>query len=302
MMRSRLLSMAIPLLAAFLWPGFCHGQSLEPRSYTNVPIGLNFAVVALGRLQGDLAPVPTAPLQDADLTIDFLAVGYAHTFELAGNSAKAALTASRTCYEGSATFQGEFVEDRRCEYLDPSLRLNYNFYGAPAKELREFMSWNPGLVVGASLQVDAPLGSYTSRQLINAGTNRWMLRPGLGMSYQSGRWLYELSGSVRIFEDNDDFYLGAYLEQDPIYQVQAHLTYNFNGGRWLSLNANFFSGGETTRNGVEGDDYLRNSRWGVTYSMPLSKRWSVKLYASTSAAARVGNEFDAFGGAVQYRF
>ncbi len=129
------------------------GQSLEPRSYTNVPVGLNFAVMGGSRLEGDLAPTPSAPIQNAELTIDVLAMGYARTLEVAGNSAKLAVSAARTCYEGSATFLGEFTEGRRCEYLDPSIRFAYNFYGAPAKDLREFMSWKPGLVVGTSLQV-----------------------------------------------------------------------------------------------------------------------------------------------------
>jgi hypothetical protein len=277
-------------------------QSLEPRSYTNVPVGINFAVMGVSRLEGDLAPAPSAPIQDAELTIDILAMGYARTLEVAGNSAKFAVSAARTCYEGTATFLGEFTEGRRCENFDPSIRLGYNFYGAPAKDLREFMSWKPGLVIGTSLQVIAPFGDYTSRQLINAGTNRWVIRPGLGMSYQSGRWLWELAGSVRIFEDNDDFFNNTELEQDPIWQLQAHLTYNFNRGRWLSLNTNFFRGGETTVSGVEKDDYLENARLGVTFSTPLTQRLSLKLFASTSVQTRVGNEFDAYGAALQVRF
>ncbi len=291
------LSVAVLLLAS---PTF--SQSLEPRAYTNVPVGINFAVMGVSRLEGDLAPTPSAPIQNAELTIDVLAMGYLRTLEVAGNSAKVGVTAARTCYEGSAEFLGQFTEGRRCEYLDPSIRFAYNFYGAPAKDLREFMSWKPGLVVGTSLQIVAPLGDYTSRQLINAGTNRWVIRPGLGMSYQSGRWLWELAGSVRIFEDNDDFFNNSDLKQDPIYQVQAHLTYNFNGGRWLSLNGNFFRGGETTVNGEEKDDYLENSRFGLTFSTPITRRLSLKLFGSVSARTRVGNEFDAYGAALQVRF
>ncbi len=107
---------------------------------------------------------------------------------------------------------------------------------------------------------------------------------------------------MRIFEDNDDFFNNSELEQDPIYQVQAHLTYNFNHGRWLSLNANFFRGGETTIDGVEKDDYLENARLGLTFSTPLTKRLSLKVFASTGAQTRVGNDFDAYGAALQLRF
>ena len=69
---------------------------------------------------------------------------------------------------------------RRCEYGDLRAKLSWNFYGAPALGLKEFANWKPGLVVGTSVQVTAPTGTYKSHHLINAGTNRWMVRPGIG--------------------------------------------------------------------------------------------------------------------------
>ncbi|MEM1113579.1 MAG: transporter [Pseudomonadota bacterium] len=277
-------------------------QSLEPRSFTNIPVGQHFVLLGAARSEGGLAPTPTSPLQDADLTIDTFIMGYATSFDFFGDSGKFSAATGRVCYEGSAIFEGEFVEGRRCEWADPKFRLSWNFYGSPAMPLEEFVRWTPGLVIGAGLSVSAPWGDYTERQLINAGTNRWVIRPELGMSYTWRKWQVDLMGSVRFFEDNDENFRGTELEQDPLYQVQGHLTYTFNNRSWVSLNANFYRGGQSTVSGRRADDQLENSRWGVTYSLPLTRHQSVKLYGSTGVVTRAGTDFDTLGIGWQYRF
>jgi hypothetical protein len=278
-------------------------QDLEPRSYTNVPIGESFLVVGYVRSGGEIAPSgSSSPIQDFELDIDAGVVGFAHTFALGGKSAKIDMAATRQCWEGSAVYFGDFVEGRRCGYGDPKIRLSWNFYGAPALKLEEFVKWEPGLVIGTSLQVSVPVGTYDNDNLINFGANRWMLRPGLGMSYKFGNWHYDIIASVRLFEDNDDFLNGSTVEQDPLYSVQGHLIYSLRKGRWISLNANFYRGGETSVEHVPSHNLKENSRFGLTYSMPFSMHHSLKLYASTGVLTRTGDDFDTYGIAWQYRF
>jgi hypothetical protein len=294
----RLFLVAVLMMAAPL----ALSQELEPRSYVNLPVGETFMVLGAVRSEGDISPTPSSPLQEADLTIDVGILGLAHTFAIADKAAKIDMLFGRTCYEGSGIFQGEFVEGRRCEYTDPSARLTWNFYGAPAMPLKDFMQWEPGLVIGTSLQVIAPVGTYNGDNLINAGGNRWVVRPGLGLSFRTGRWHYDISTTVKFFEDNDDFFGGNNREQDPLYALQFHLVRYFNRGRWISLNGNFYSGGQSSVNGDEVDDRQENSRWGVTFSMPVTPRNSVKLYASTGVVTKIGSDFDSYGIAWQYRF
>jgi hypothetical protein len=270
-------------------------QDLEPRAYVNSPIKLAFLGLVLARSTGELSPTESSPLQDAHMTIDTIVGVGAYTFGLAGKSAKISAAIGRSCYEGEGVFRDEYAEASRCENIDPRFKFTWNFYGAPALELADFKTWKQGLVIGASLAASAPLGTYNTENLINAGANRWMVRPGLGASWRTGAWQWELMSSVSLFEDNDDYFNGILLEQEPIYALNADIVYHMGQGRWISLDGTLFYGGETTKNGVRKRDRQDNTRLGVTYSMPVSKRDSIKLFGSVGVTTRIGNKFGSFG-------
>lgn len=290
--------------SALLWLGGAPavlGQDLEPRSFNNLPTGQTFFGAVYARSEGDVSPTPSSPIRDLELTIDGIAVAMSHTFALAGASAKVDLIASRLCFDGSATFDGQKIEGQRCEYGDPFAKLTWNFYGAPALTLAEFGEWQPGLVAGASLKVVAPIGTYTSEHLINGGANRWMVQPGLGMSFPTGAFQWEAKLTANFYEDNNDFFNGIQVEQDPLYTLGGHVIYSLSKGRWLSLDANYFTGGETTKNGIKAEDRQDNSRLGITFSLPLSRHHSIKLNANTGVVTRVGNDFATYSIAWLYR-
>ncbi|GIU32422.1 hypothetical protein TUM4644_32550 [Shewanella colwelliana] len=277
-------------------------QDLEPRSYTNIPIDTNFLALGYLHSDGEVAPSPGSAIEDAQLSIDSVAIGYARTFALAGSSAKFDMAVARSCFEGSANLNGERIEADRCGYTDPIIKLTWNFFGAPALTAKSFANWNQDIVIGTSLEVAPPLGSYDPDRLLNAGTNRWTIRPGVGMSQKLGRWYYNLMLSVRLYGDNDEYLKRGMLSQAPQYNFQGHLIYTLGRGHWLSLNSNYFIGGETTKNGVDSGDDQNNSRFGVTYSFPLAARHSIKLNYSTGVITRYGNDFESFGAYWLYHF
>lgn len=280
-----------------------HAQDLEPRSYINLPIDQNFLVGVYAYSEGELTVASSVPLQDVDLEVQSQALAYAYTFSLSGNSAKVDVILGHLCYQGSAIFLGEFVEGKRCGYVDPLVRLAYNFYGAKSLSLGEFSQRRPkGLVVGTSLQVGVPLGSYDRNRLFNGGANRWMVKPELGMSYSFGAWSIETAFSARFFTDNDHFFGGIKLEQDPLYTVQTHLVRSLPRGAWIALNGNFFWGGKTTKEGTRSTDLQKNSRLGITFSYPINRQHSVKLVASSGVVTRIGNDFNNVLFAWQYRW
>ena len=56
---------------------------------------------------------------------------------------------------------------------------------------------------------------------MNIGTNRWSVKAELGLSKEWGAWTVEVAPSVTVFTDNNDFFNGGTLEQEPLYAAQG---------------------------------------------------------------------------------
>lgn len=277
-------------------------QQLEPRAYSNVPVGLNFLVAGYTYSTGGLATDPATVLQNAELEIHAPLLAYARSFDAWGKSAKFDAVLAAGCLSGTAEANGVPVSRDICGGLDPAFRVTVNFHGAPALSLAEFRGYRQDLIAGASLQVIAPLGQYDPERLVNLGTNRWTFKPELGMSKKLGALTVEGAVGVAFFTDNDEYYLGRTREQQPVVSTQVHLIYEFSGGTWMAVNANYYTGGRSTLDGVQQNDALDNTRLGVTLALPVDRQNSVKLHASKGLSVRYGEDFTTVGVAWQYRW
>ena len=278
-------------------------QDLEPRSYQNAPVGLNFFVAGYTLSDGAVLFDPSIALENAELEIDGPVVGYARILDVAGRSAKLDAAIGDVCLDGSADFQGQRASRSVCGVTDAKMRLAVNFIGAPALTAAEFGEYRQDLVVGASFLVSAPVGQYDETRLVNIGTNRWAARAEIGMSkIFAQRWQIELALAGNFFEDNDEFYGGNHRSQEAIWSLQAHLVRGFASGFWFALDATQYEGGRTTMNGVPSNDFQSNSRFGMTLSVPINRRQSLKLGGSSGVSTRTGTDFDLYALAWQYRW
>jgi hypothetical protein len=277
-------------------------QELEPRAYANTPIGVNFVVSSYGYSEGGLATDPSIPLDNAKLRIDTVVLAYARSFSAWSRSAKFDVVLPYASLSGTADVAGQPRERNVSDWADARARISINLYGAPAQSLQEAASFRQDLIVGASLQLTAPSGQYDSDKLVNLGTNRWTVKPELGVSKAAGRWTLELAAAASFYEDNDDFFGGRRREQEPIYSLQGLAIYNFPGGVWAALGATYYTGGRTTVDGIRGNDLQENTRVGAIVTLPLNRHNSIKLYANTGVATRTGTDFDTAGIAWQYRW
>jgi hypothetical protein len=277
-------------------------QDIEPRTYFNAPIGINFLIVGYAYTQGALQFDSALDITDAHLKSSNAVLAYARVFELGGKEAMFDVVVPYTALSGHAFSDGERVERSINGFATPSFRLCWNFYGAPALSLREFRDWQPDLVVGASLRVTAPWSQYDEDRLVNIGTNRWSFKPEIGASKSFGPWTVEGSAAVTFYTVNDEFFRGNRREQDPLYSLQGHVIHGFSGGSWLSVDATYYAGGRNTINGILKADLQQNWRFGATYAIPLDRKNSIKLYASTGLSDRTGNSFDLVGIAYQHRW
>ena len=163
----------------------------------------------------------------------------------------------------------------------------------------EFAQAPPRRTFGASLTVAVPTGQYNSKKVVNFGANRWGFKPELGYSGQRGPWITDLSVGVWMFTKNTDGPGGLVKRQDPIGSFQFHFSYNWKNDVWLAFDANYFTGGRSTVGDDRMQDLQANSRLGLTLSIPLGRRDSLKVIASTGAYTRAGADFDV--GAVAYQ-
>jgi hypothetical protein len=278
------------------------GQDIEPRAYSNAPIGVNFLVAGYAYTRGGLAFDSSLPLTDPKLRTSSAVAAYATVFDMWGQSAKFDAVVPYTWLSGSAAYQGQPVERIVDGLANPAFRLSVNFYGAPALTLQEFPGWQQDLIVGASLRVSPPWGQYDPDKLVNIGSRRWSFKPEIGVSQAFGAWTVEGALAALFFTDNDDFFNGNTLSQAPIYSVQGHLIYGFRSGIWASVDATYFAGGRTTLNGTKNQDLQQNWRFGGTVAFPIDRANSVKFYLSSGLYARTGNEYDLAGIAWQYRW
>lgn len=292
------------LLASVLLWGVraVNAQDIEPRSYSNAPIGMNFLIGGYVYTEGGLSVDPSLPLKNANVRTSTAILAYARVFDVLGRSAKFDVIVPYGGFSGSGEVADQTVERDMSGFGDPRLRFTVNFYGAPALSLAEFANYRQDLIVGASVQVSAPLGQYDADKVINLGNNRWFVKPEIGASKVVGPWTLEIQAAATFFSDNDDFFGGRKRSQDPVYSTQGHVIYSFRSGIWLAFDATYFNGGRTTTDGVRGTDLVQNSRAGVTVALPVDRYNSVKFYASRSIVTRIGGSYDLYGVAWQYRW
>jgi hypothetical protein len=277
-------------------------QDIEPRAYSNAPIGVNFLIAGYAYTRGGVAFGPSLPITNPHLDTSSAVMAYATVLDLWGMSAKFDATVPYQWLSGTADFQGQTVARKVDGFANSIFRLSVNLYGAPALSLKEFASWEQDLIIGASLRVTAPWSQYDEEKLVNIGTNRWSLKPEIGISKALGSWTLEGTAAVTFYTDNNEFFRGGTLSQSPVYSLQGHVIYGFASGIWASFDTTYFTGGRTTVNGALNADLQQNWRLGATLALPVDRANSIKFYASSGVSSRTGNDYDLVGVAWQYRW
>jgi len=296
------------LLAGVVLCRAATAQELNPRAYLITPSGTNVINIGYSHLEGGLEFEGAVPITGATANINLAALGYYHGFALLGRSANIAVALPY----GAGNFAGTVLDApksaRRSGLLDSSLRLSVNLLGGPAMEPREFARWQQDVLLGASFKVVAPTGQYDPTVLINWGSNRWAFKPEIGYSQRWDHWLVDAYAGIWFFTENPEFFShnmyfpGSQSQsQSPVKAFETHLSYDVRPRLWVSLDANFWSGGETSLNGVSNPvTYQKNSRVGVTASVPVTRRQSIKISYNQGAYINYGGNYKSITVSWQY--
>jgi len=271
-----------------------NGQDLEPRAYIRVPVNLNVIVPGLSYSQGKVLTDPTVPLKDFKANVETLILGYAHTFNFFGLTGQAFAAIPLCLAHASATVNGQFQEVDRSGAADMRVRLSVLLLGGKALRAAEFAKAKKnGTILGASVTIQPPTGQYFPDKLVNLGTGRWAVKPEIALSQPvNKRWLLDVYTAVWLFTDNDSYFTGNRLRsQHAIGTVQSHISYNIGPFAWAAFDATYYTGGQSTVDGVANDDKVSNVRLGTTLVLPTGKQSGLKFAFSKGAVVVKGSNF-----------
>lgn len=287
------------LLAALCFAPSCLAQDIEPRRWTHLPTGLHVIGVGLSNRSGDIGLDPVLLAEDVTFDLYGTGLSYVHSFNLAGKSARVDVLLPYASGRWEGLVDGVFTSVRRRGLADARVRFSMNLYGAPALNGKEYLEYRARnqthTTIGAALAITMPTGDYNNQWLINLGSNRWIFRPQLGVLHQRKKWQFEMTGSVLIFGDNDDFWKGTERKQDPLWFLQGHVIYSFKPGLWASLSAGFAHGGKSTIADVPKLDDSRTPYMAASIGTSIGKKQGLKLaYIRIRTNINIGTDQDIF--------
>ena len=272
-----------------------------------MPIGTNVLALSYAYTEGDLGFDPVLEITDAEVEMQTAVVGFTHVFALADRTARVDVILPVQSGDWDGFVSGVPSSVSRDGLADPFLRLSVNLTGAPALEPKEFAAFRAEhpvqTTLSAAVEVRLPLGEYQEDKLVNLGQNRFAIAPQLGVLHTRGEWSYELTGSMHLFTDNDEFFNGNELEQDPLYAGQAHVVKSFGQDWWVSAGVAYSWAGESTINGVAKDDEKSNLLSGTAFGFRASASQSVRFtYVRTDTQNELGSDSDGLAVGWSFRF
>ncbi len=163
--------LAIMMLGVTTTANIVHARELEPRAYSNTPVGMNFLAVGYQNSRGGLLFDPALPITDVNANVDMGFIGYVHSLGIAGQSAKTGVLLPYAKLSADGYVSGEYRTREQNGIADPAFYFSMNLYGAPALGFKEYKNYKQDTIIGLTFKLTAPLGVYDADKLINIGTN-----------------------------------------------------------------------------------------------------------------------------------
>ena len=274
-------------------------QALEPvpHQWSHLPKGMNFAGVGYAYTEADISIDPVLNIEDVEMELHTWVGKYIHTFEVFDKSTRIDITQAYQEGRWTGLLNGKSAKVTRRGFSDTFLRFATNLYGAPPLNVKEYAAYRKNLdtetIVGLGLVIRLPTGEYMDDKLINLGQNRFVFRPQLGVLQKWGKWTAELTGEVAIYTNNNDFFNGNRLEQEPLYIIHGHLIHTFRPGLWAGVSVGYDYGGESRINEIDKNDRRQDIGFAFNFAYPFNRYSGIKDgYIRTRTQESVGNDTD----------
>ena len=286
---------ACAVLACVACPRPVQAQGEGPRAFELAPEGsqaINLYGV-FGRGNQSFDPGSVVPRLDTE--VNGTVIEYARGFALAHRAGSVVVSlpvgdavASVNTAHGVATYTRSGIGDLQLTGV-------FGLLGSPALQEKDYEAYRPGFALNLLTRVYLPTGSYDRTAPVNLGENRRALQLGLPLAYYLGESFQdrrlttlELVPSVTWYGVNDEPPQGTRSSQAPLLQLEGHITRNLNPAVWVSLDALFLRGADTTTDGVDNHNEQRSFALGVSASVAVSDTVAATL-SYTDEVSRNGN-------------
>ena len=160
-------------------------QTLEPRAYSNAPVGMNFLLVGYQASKGGLLFDPAVPITDAKAEVDIGLLAYVRTLDVAGNSAKAGVILPYANLHADGFLNGDFrtrdtkgIADPAFYFCATSLQTGSTVSISPACLFDPQVGWleKPDLPLAKVLQASTACPPVFAPVVLNLPAASWEYR------------------------------------------------------------------------------------------------------------------------------
>ncbi len=269
-----------------------HAQGEGPRAYELGPRGSQLLRLYGMFSRGNASFDPGAVVPGVEADVNGSIIEYSHGLALEGKVLTLIASLPVGHAHASVTTGGAVHTYTRSGLGDLQLTAVVGLLGSPALQEKEYESYQPRFALSVLGRVYVPTGAYDRTAPVNPGQNRRALQLGLPFAYYIGQSYldptltsFELLPSVTWYGDNNEPPQGNHSSQAPLLQLEGHLTRNLNESFWVSVDALFMDGADTTIDGVSEHNRQRSLALGATASVAVSDAVSATL-SYTDAVSR----------------
>ena len=173
-------------------------------------------------------------------------------------------------------------------FADPAVQLDVNLLGTPPlKGGFDLLNYEPTWTLDAAVMLGIPLGEYDDDKVVNLGLNRYYGRIAFPFKYHFGAFSpgymksLEIVPSVWLFGENDD-YVGQNLENEPLWQLEAHWTHDFTRHFFGSIDLLYRKGFQSEFDGVDVGDDIEIGDLGFTLNFQVNDNLTLRTSVSSN--------------------
>ncbi len=173
-------------------------------------------------------------------------------------------------------------------FADPAVQLDVNLFGTPPLIGGfDVLNYEPTWTLDAAVMLGIPIGEYDDDKVVNLGLNRYYGRIAFPFKYHfrvfSPGYMssLEVVPSVWLFGENDDF-VGQKLENEPMWQLEAHWTHDFTRHFFASIDLLYRKGFQSEFDGVDVGSDVEIGDIGLTLNFQVTDNLTLRTSFSSN--------------------